>query len=303
VKVDLSQREVIKGVIQCPIWSRFAIRRPLIALGNDVQACQIAFNIVCTYIDTIDLVQDHIAYRVWPLANGWERSKEAAAGSSQNGLVYLKYTFRYRSQFDEPNDDWLDAIEATGDELLKAYSTAEDEAMTTAFGAWGKKRLNRVFDVIGFVYPDYYYPTRKQGKKRKVSTSTTSSVSRSKKVKVLTRRPRRIEMVDVPKLSEVVIPVIEPCRSMPVEASTNPTEEPKLEKTTEQLKALSSSRATEPPKPSSIPAATPRKRRMASVLDAVMESVKHQLLPLPKLLACKLKIQGKLTMPACPHYC
>jgi hypothetical protein len=303
VKVDLSQREVIKGVIQCPIWSRFAIRRPLIALGNDVQACQIAFNIVCTYIDTIDLVQDHIAYRVWPLANGWERSKEAAAGSSQNGLVYLKYTFRYRSQFDEPNDDWLDAIEATGDELLKAYSTAEDEAMTTAFGAWGKKRLNRVFDVIGFVYPDYYYPTRKQGKKRKVSTSTTSSVSRSKKVKVLTRRPRRIEMVDVPKLSEVVIPVIEPCRSMPVEASTNPTEEPKLEKTTEQLKALSSSRATEPPKPSSIPAATPRKRRMASVLDAIMESVKHQLLPLPKLLACKLKIQGKLTMPACPHYC
>jgi hypothetical protein len=303
VKVDLSQREVIKGVIQCPIWSRFAIRRPLIALGNDVQACQIAFNIVCTYIDTIDLVQDHIAYRVWPLANGWERSKEAAAGSSQNGLVYLKYTFRYRSQFDEPNDDWLDAIEATGDELLKAYSTAEDEAMTTAFGAWGKKRLNRVFDVIGFVYPDYYYPTRKQGKKRKVSTSTTSSVSRSKKVKVLTRRPRRIEMVDVPKLSEVVIPVIEPCRSMPVEASTNPTEEPKLEKTTEQLKALSSSRATEPPKPSSIPAATPRKRRMASVLDAIMESIKHQLLPLPKLLACKLKIQGKLTMPACPHYC
>jgi hypothetical protein len=31
----------------------------------------------------------------------------------------------------------------------------EDEAMTTAFGARGKKRLTRVFDVIGFVYPDY----------------------------------------------------------------------------------------------------------------------------------------------------
>jgi hypothetical protein len=112
---------------------------------------------------------------------------EAAAGSSQNGLVYLKYTFRYRSQFDEPNDDWLDAIEATSDELLGAYSKVEDEAMTTAFGARGKKRLNRVFDVIGFVYPNYYYPTQKQGKKRKAATSATSSVSRSKKVKVLTR--------------------------------------------------------------------------------------------------------------------
>jgi hypothetical protein len=30
--------------------------------------------------------------------------------------------------------------------------------------ARGKKRLNRVFDVIGFVYPDYRYPLRGQGK-------------------------------------------------------------------------------------------------------------------------------------------
>jgi hypothetical protein len=93
-------------------------------------------------------VQEHIAYRVWPFAHGWEMPKEDAAGSSQNGLVYLKCTFRYRSHFDEPNDDWLDVIEATSDELLGAYSKAEDEAMTTAFGARGKKRLNRVFDVI-----------------------------------------------------------------------------------------------------------------------------------------------------------
>jgi hypothetical protein len=85
--------------------------------------------------------------------------KEATAGSSQGGLVYLKYTFKYRSQFDEPNDDWLDTIEATSDELLGAYSKAEDDAMTTAFGGRGKRRLNRVFDVIGFVYLDYCYPS------------------------------------------------------------------------------------------------------------------------------------------------
>jgi hypothetical protein len=107
--------------------------------------------------------------------------KEDAAGSNQGGLVYLKYNFRYRSQFDEPNDDWLDAIEATSDELLGAYTKAEDDAMTTAFGARGKKRLNRVFDVIGFVYPDYRYPSRKQGKKRKIAASATSIVPKSKK--------------------------------------------------------------------------------------------------------------------------
>jgi hypothetical protein len=239
VKVDLSEREDITGVIQRPIWSHFGIRKPIIALGNGVQACQATFNTLCTYIGTRDLVQEHIDYRVWSLASGWEMSKEADTGSIQNGLVYLKYTFRYRSQFDEPNDDWLDVIEATSDELLGAYSKAEDEAMTTAFGARGKKRLNRVFDVIGFVYPDYCYPTRKQGKKRKAATSATSSVSRSKKVKVLMHQPMRIETADVPKLIEGAAPIIEPGRSLPVEARTNVTEEPKLEETVEQLKALS----------------------------------------------------------------
>jgi hypothetical protein len=59
VKNDLNQREGVKGVIQRPIWSRFGIRRPSIALGNEVQACQIAFNTICTYIGTRDLVQEH----------------------------------------------------------------------------------------------------------------------------------------------------------------------------------------------------------------------------------------------------
>jgi hypothetical protein len=87
--------------------------------------------------------------------------KETTARSSQGGLVYIRYTFWYRSQFDQSNDDWLEAIEATSDELLGAYTKAEDEAMTIAFGARGKKRLNRVFDVIRFVYPDYCFTVRK----------------------------------------------------------------------------------------------------------------------------------------------
>jgi hypothetical protein len=102
---------------------------------------------------------------VWPLANEWEMPKEAVAGSIQGVLVYLKYTFWYRSQFDEPNDDLLDAIEATSDELLGAYSRAEDEAMIVAFDARGKKRLNMVFDVVGFVYPDYVFPSEGKGEK------------------------------------------------------------------------------------------------------------------------------------------
>jgi hypothetical protein len=64
VKNDLSEMEDVEGTIQRPIWSRFGIRRPSIAIGNVVQACLMTFNTVCTYIGTRDLVQEHIAYKV-----------------------------------------------------------------------------------------------------------------------------------------------------------------------------------------------------------------------------------------------
>jgi hypothetical protein len=95
-----------------------------------------------------------------------------------------------------------------------------------------------------------------------------------KKVKVLTHLPKRIEMANGSKLSEGVAPLTKQGHPMSVEARTKSAEEPKLEKATEKLKALSPPCTTEPSKPSSIPTATPRKRRMASVLDVVMESVK-----------------------------
>jgi hypothetical protein len=134
VKYDLVEREGIKGIIQRPIWSLFSIKMSATALGNDIEAFQKAFNIVCAFIGTRDLVQEHIAYRVWPLVTGWEMPKETSAGSSQGDLVYLKYTFRYIDQFDELSDDWQTCIEATSDELLGAYTRAEDDAMTLAFG-------------------------------------------------------------------------------------------------------------------------------------------------------------------------
>jgi hypothetical protein len=82
VKNNLNKREDVKGVIQHPIWSRFDIRRPSIAHGNEVQECRVAFNTVCAYIATRDLVQEHNAYKVWPLTSEWKMPKEAAAGSS-----------------------------------------------------------------------------------------------------------------------------------------------------------------------------------------------------------------------------
>jgi hypothetical protein len=136
-----------------------------VEIDNNVEACQRAFSTVYAFIGTRDLIQEHISFRVWPLVESWDMPKETTTDSSEGELVRLKYTFRFREIFDEPNDDWLMCIEATSDEILGAYSKAEDNALSAAFGGRGKKRLNRVFDAIGFVYPDYHYPIKGQEKK------------------------------------------------------------------------------------------------------------------------------------------
>jgi hypothetical protein len=152
------------------------------------QGCLVAFNVVCSYISSRDLVQEHIAFKVWLLAAEWEmlKSVEADSEARKSSLVHLKYTYRFRNQFGEPDDDWLDSIEATSDEFLGGYTKAEDEAMYTAFGARGKRRLKRVFDATGFVYPDYRFPARKRGLKRKSATGASSIASKQKRMKVLT---------------------------------------------------------------------------------------------------------------------
>jgi hypothetical protein len=74
-----------------------------------------------------------------------------------------------------------------------------------AFRSRKKKRLNRVFDAIGFMYPDYRYPPR--GQKRKsapsgkdvASTALSEPAPKRKMMKVLTHRPCYIEPATVPE--------------------------------------------------------------------------------------------------------
>jgi hypothetical protein len=236
--------------------------------------------------------------------------KETTADSNEGGLVRLKYTFRFREKFDEPDDDWLKCIEATSDELLGAYSKAEDNALSVAFGGQGKKRLNRVFDVIGFVYPDYHYPLRGQGKKRKTAVSATPAEPKSKKVKVLTHWPCYIEPAIVPEFGEGASSAAEAKQTAPIvqsaeepivvpkmptvgptKAKDDKAEEPQVEKVIKVPEILSPPAEADLPKMQKTPVATPKRRRMASVLDAVIETMKA-LTPAPtKKAAEAAKIQ------------
>jgi hypothetical protein len=205
VKNDLKTREDIKDIIMRPIWQRFGLQRPKVEMDEAAEECQGAFGVVCSFIGTRDLIQEHIAFRVWPLAEKWEMPKETVREPDEGGLVRVKYTFKYGDKFVEPDDDWLKSIEVISDELLGSYSKAKDTALSVAFGGRKKKRLNRVFDAIGFVYPDYRYPT--WGQKRKntsfakeiASAAPSKPAPKRKKMKVLTHRPCYIEPATVPE--------------------------------------------------------------------------------------------------------
>jgi hypothetical protein len=173
-----------------------------VTIDQNDEACQKAFSNICAFIGTRDIVQEHIAYRIWPLVENWDMLRDIIAESTKSGLVRLKYTFRFRDRFDEPNDDWLKSIVAISDELLGAYSKTGDDVLSVAFEGRGNKRLNRVFDAIGFVYPNYHYPLQRQGKKRKTIASAITAVPKRKKMKVLTHWPQYIEPAVEPEFGE-----------------------------------------------------------------------------------------------------
>jgi len=158
--------------------------------------------------------------------------------------------------------------------------------------------LNRVFDAIGFVYPDYRYLLRGQGKKRKVAILAASAEPVPKaagiKVKVLTHRPRYIEPVVVPEFGgeassaaesrETVPPVqrTEETTIMPKAPSVelvetkvdkDKAERSKTEEVTKIPEVSSPSTKATAPKTQKSSATTP-KRRMANVLDVVLETAK-----------------------------
>jgi hypothetical protein len=112
-------------------------------------------------------------------------------------------------------------------------------------------------------------------------------VSKGKKMKVLTHRPRYIEPVVVPVFGEGTSSTVEAKQAAPsmqsteesivvpkvptvgpAEAKDDAVEEPKLEKTVIMPEILSPPAKAELPKVQKAPAATPKRRRMASVLDA-----------------------------------
>jgi hypothetical protein len=129
-------------------------------------------------------------------------------------------------------------------------------------------------------------------------------VPKGKKIKVLTHRPRYIETVIVPKFGEETsfaaeaeqaaptawsaeeltivpkVPIVEP-----VEAEDGAAKKSEFEKTIVLPEILSPLVEAELSKVAKAPTTTPKRRRMASVLDAVMEMTRSLTLTLVEKVA------------------
>jgi hypothetical protein len=160
------------------------------------------------------------------------------------------------------------------------------------------------------MYPDYRYPP--QGQKRKSGTSRKDVASaassepapKNKKVKVLTHRSRYIEPATVPDFGgetssatkaegPALTQRIEELTAMP---KADIIEEPRPEET-KTSEIVSPSVGVEAPKIQKDLAATPKRKRMASVLD-VLETIKTSSSTLGKIaksLKAQIETETKLT--------
>jgi hypothetical protein len=172
VKVDDDKEKLV----QSPLELIFGETRPRCNMtpeGPTQQAID-EFRIIAEHIGTRDLVQEFLAFKVFPSLKEWEMPK-LKGKKKESELVRLPYYFKFKKYFKTPCQEWLDTIEVMSNEILGNYSKKEDQLMTAAFGTRPKRRLNRVLDALGFEYPDYENLNKNaEGQKRKRMTEASN---------------------------------------------------------------------------------------------------------------------------------
>jgi hypothetical protein len=130
--------------------------------------------VVAEQISTRDLVQEYLAYKVFPTLSEWNMPKLKGT-KEKNELVRLPYRFKFEKQFKGPCQEWLEMIEIMCNKILGNYTKKEDQLMIAAFGTRPKRRLNRVMDALNFEYSDYERLNKgAEGQKRKRIVSVLS---------------------------------------------------------------------------------------------------------------------------------
>ena len=79
------------------------------------------FGVIAEHIDTRDLVQEFLSFKVFPNMKEWAMSK--LKGKKKEGeLIWLPYHYKFKRHFKVPFQEWLDTIKVLCNEILQNYS-------------------------------------------------------------------------------------------------------------------------------------------------------------------------------------
>lgn len=73
-KVDMKKYPKMKIGVMRPLKSSFKLNKPVYSVSGAAQTMMITFSIVASYMQTYDLVQEHITYRPFLVKSSWEMS-------------------------------------------------------------------------------------------------------------------------------------------------------------------------------------------------------------------------------------
>jgi hypothetical protein len=96
VKNDLEKR---KDIIKRSIKPSFGIKKPMCNMKGTSQMAMVAFNTICSYICTRDLVQEHLAYRIWPLKVEWSMQESKGDDEMKHevkGRSFVRLNYEYK---------------------------------------------------------------------------------------------------------------------------------------------------------------------------------------------------------------
>jgi hypothetical protein len=86
---------------------------------SQIALCE--FRVIAEHNRTRDLVQEFLAFRVFPTLKEWDMPK--LKGEKKKGeLVRLPYYYKFKKHFKVPCQEWLNTIEVMCNDILGDYS-------------------------------------------------------------------------------------------------------------------------------------------------------------------------------------
>jgi hypothetical protein len=125
--VDSEQREHFNGMLIRPLEVSFALKRSKCEMSEAANECFKAFSVVIKKIESQDLIQEALAYNIYPTQTGWKLPKEVKR--NDKGLITLAFDFKDQSTYKTPSAGWLKFVEEKCNEMCGNYLPREHEDM------------------------------------------------------------------------------------------------------------------------------------------------------------------------------